>query len=203
MRNTIIAFLASVLAACCGGHTNTATGPHYVEHAPPPAYTLTDTIPVYVDKDFSDANKREIKAALDEWNHSLNGYDTFTITDDSFDIQESVLEQVETSDQGVLILAVTADQAESLGGGDGTLAWVNQAGGHQLFVIVDRVGDRLHNVLLHELGHTLGLEHTQVRGTLMNPYYSHGIGCIDELTMRQLTEIRSRYSLDHLNYCVP
>lgn len=178
--------------------------PVYVANPAPQAGSfMPDRIPVYVDERFTDPDRAEIHAALDEWNHVLNGYRVYFVDADDFAMQPSVLYRVLNTEQGLLILHTHPADVDGDPSFEGVLAWVPGLGAPIVHVIADRVGTRsMRAIVMHEIGHTLGLEHVLVKGTLMFPSYPFGLDCIDKVTVQALASTRaSRWDWHHMNYC--
>lgn len=167
----------------------------------PPVDVVEAVTPVWVDKDFTEAERVDIHTALDEWTYAMNGYSSFRTASDSFDMEPEVLEIVDFTGQGLIILrrSVTSPAVAELP--DGVLAWADDAPGHVINVIGDRTGTRdLHSIMLHEIGHILGLEHVMVKHSLMWPSYNNGAACVDRVTAMALGSVRG-WDWHHMNWC--
>lgn len=168
----------------------------------PASGVLRIVTPVYVDIRFDPLQRRDIHAALGEWTHTFNGYAAYVVMSDEFDMQPEILERLQATGQGMVILANKTgdDLVEALP--DGTLAWVPVLGAPVIHVVSDRIGNRnLKAIVMHELGHTLGIGHVNVRNTLMFPSYPFGSDCIDEITVRALSSVNTKFDFHHMNYC--
>jgi hypothetical protein len=204
----LLAFLfALVLSACSAGRAKLAAAPPSLLY---PQYThntaglvpMPLVTPVWIDKDFSPSQLAQLKDALTEWNFALNGYESFEVVSDKFAMEPEVIAQVEATGQGLVILDVLSSNHYVQEMGDGVLAWVPELGAHIMSVVGDRIGNRdLKAIILHELGHVLGLEHILVKSTLMFPNYNYGSPCIDKISVQQLASVRARFDWRHMNYC--
>lgn len=192
------AFLASLLFAC---HSP------YVNH-PKDAYARTLQYPVYIDKAFSDQDKKEIKAALSVWNDTLNGYQRFYVQDESWSpnmIEEQGTYVILNDREGFKFVKIEPNGSEQ-----GILGWVDDFGDETVHLIPERcrsygADDGLKIVAMHEIGHSLGIPHNGVEGSLLYPYYTHQLpndsSCIDYFTALSLSKNNERFKLEHLNYC--
>src|ERR1700676_658396 len=124
--------------------------------AHPAPVVQTKIIAIQVDKTFTADNKKWIADAVREWNLTLNGYMRFDIVSYNFDMQPEELKKDE-----LFIMKVKSDSdlipiAHSNTG----MAWINTLGGKWMWVIEDRIyQERMIGVVMHELGHHLGVEH--------------------------------------------
>lgn len=136
-----------------------------------------------------------------EWNIVTNNYSEFKIESIDFRMEESILERIKRERFGLAIL--------KLKHGNPLLdyymvhasAKVDQIGGNTIFVATDKVEGSLRKVVLHELGHTLGLVHQDKPYTLMFPYLQQLGECVDEDTVLQLSKVHHRWKFNNLNYC--
>jgi hypothetical protein len=169
-------------------------------------------IPVYIDKNFEEAELEAILRATSEWNYVLNGHIKLVIKSTDINIKEArvrgLIAQIRTTDEGYMILKLNHNDPlldDIIEEDDGTLAFVNNLGnrGHVMVVIADRIGGKdLRSIVLHEYGHLLGAMHVMAR-SLMFPYYNgrSSYRCVDKITMLQVANYQ-QLDPDHLNYCI-
>lgn len=194
MTRPFLALLALAVLLAVGCSTHTGPVPKYstYSHAPaPPSRSYApEIIPVYVDKAFRADAREDIHVALDEWNYAFNGYRMYLVVSDAFDFDLDVIAQVERTKQGLIVLSVP-DYWLDENVPSNVLAWVDELGDPVVHVASGRIGTRdLKKIVMHEIGHTLGLPHTVASGTLMSQYYQDQVSCIDEYTVRTLTGLR-------------
>lgn len=147
-------------------------------------------VKVRLSGDFSAKEQADIADAIVEWNHTLNGYLRFE-RDDSGD--RSGLTIVRVPDKGLPLNGPTAQRlAATMRGRDD---------GGAIVVYGDRIGTYdLRRIVLHEIGHLLGLEHDE-RSDLMFPRYFHSRqACIDRATVEMLAAQRS-WQIEKMNWC--
>ncbi len=212
MRRTLASFasfalVAALVVAACGTVRPTPPRPapsdaysNYVS-APPADLEglLPDIQPVYIDVRFTDAERASIVAAVREWNVALNGYRVYDVQVEPFDMDLGIIKRMMDTTQGLLVLRADVEGLDP--DLETALAWVPGLGAPLVHVVSERIGTRdLRTIVMHEIGHTLGLPHVPVKGTLMFPYYPFGVDCIDRITAQALATIR-RLDWHHLRFC--
>jgi len=204
MRLFFLALLISLFVACVPAKSPGVFA-GYTNHSSPPAKVVTAVLPVYIDKDFTFAEKEEIHMAFYEWNKALNGYARFNIVSNDFSgkYESPELDAMNVTGQGIIVYRMTSDNPVIQAADDSgrMLAFVPDLGSHEVFVVADRIGTRkLSLIMMHELGHDLGLTHDDIEYTLMFPYAERQPPCIDKITMLRIAT-RFDFDINHLNYC--
>lgn len=203
----IALIMAAVLVGCAGFKPLLGSPPklgeysyiHVVPYMGPPYRE----IPIWIDKEFVEADKVEIDKAVDAWNFAMNGYVKLKVVDTKFDMEvDKIVSQVNAG--GWLFMKIKSDnkmvpaRSEK---GFWAIGFCEQIGGHHMYLVRDRLGnDDIFGVTLHEIGHLMGAGHVGQR--LMYPHYSRArFQCIDYDTM---VKVSNFFDLDlyNLNYCM-
>jgi|EndMetStandDraft_5_1072996.scaffolds.fasta_scaffold31381_3 Matrixin len=167
----------------------------YTSH--PPATTVEEIVPLRLMGAFSPGDRAKILRAVNEWNVALNGFVRFTIVDEptapaakpraprSWSIMAAEGVGPRVAPGPTIALAVTQP--------------VPGAGG-LMIVHLDRIGTRdLGSVVMHELGHVLGIGHNE-KGLMASQYHPSDQQCIDKSTVAAVAAKR-RLAVDQLNWC--
>jgi len=193
-------FLFALVLGCSTAFSVPAQEPSYVQNQPPHG-VMKIVAPVWVDVGFDPVQRADIHKAFAEWNKTLNGYEEFQIVSDEFDMEPSIIHQIETTGQGVLVLKHKTTDVMVQMLDDGVLAWVPDYYVGEVHIVSDRIGNRdLVSIVEHEIGHFLGLEHLKMYGNLMYPHYPFGSPCIDKVTAQRVATIH-RWDYRHMSYC--
>ncbi len=173
-------------------------------HNPAPVGVMPGTIPVFIDKKFSATHKADIKSSVTHWNVALNGFETFAVKTDNFDMEPDVLLEIAVTGQGLVILRRSALDPVMENLPDGVLGWVMMEPGqesHVVNLVEDSIGTRdMVSISMHEIGHTLRIPHIPVKGSLMFPFYPYSVSCVDLVTAQTLATIRG-WDWHKLNHC--
>ncbi len=152
-----------------------------------------------IDPAFNDRQRADMVRAVGQWNYVLNGHMRFEVT---------------TASGNFLAVSKSADTtrawfvARQMAGNDfRRREFVNLAltiGGSSGVVVfyVDRVSVWMDpfKIMLHEFGHTLGLQHDSRSHLMSAQYWGDDQKCIDRVTVEQLSGIL-HLPRDELNWC--
>lgn len=195
----LVALLTISLSTCfaCSpprtppAHWNTS----YSHHAPAQVNTLT--IPVWIDPTFTPEMILVIKSGLDDWNTVLNGHERYELKGV---LDEKAAEYVLSQPYSLAFIAETHEETRA-----GILGWVNTDQLNIVHLVTDQLSVPLAGmkaVVMHEVGHTRGLDHLEVVGNLMYPYYTDQSPCVDRMTVAAVA-IHEGWNLANLNWCEP
>ncbi len=212
MKNLwLFAFLvlgSLVLFGCADTHLGIY---HYTRVAP--YAQMMPTYPVYVDKEFGEADQLAIAEALDQWNYVINGHAKFIIVSNTFDMEPDVLREV-IGGRAFAVLKITSsnpmvarvdeivEENDHTGGRSYSLGFTPTLGDHTIYLVRDRVRDNsmVKGLIMHEVGHALGVEHGG--DGLMSPGYDAlRYQCVDYYTAAAAAKAQG-WQADTLNYCV-
>ena len=193
---TVIVVISIFLISCISGLT--LGGYKYTNN---PKQATIKTIPIVVDKNFSDNDKMSIKLAISQWNYSLNGYILLNVDSWEFDMEPDIINYI-LSRRGYMVMKVGSNNPIVTGniGLENALAFCNDIGGNYMYFIRDRIRESdMKYIALHEFAHLLGSPH--VGNNLMYPNYSkYTYQCIDYATLKAVASYRN-LPLERLNYC--
>ncbi len=199
----LLAFAATAAIVACTATGAAGPGTRYTAN-PPPVGIVPEVVPVWIDKRFNAEHRASIHDAFEQWNTALNGYESFAIVSDSFDMEPSTLDQVVSTGQGLIVLRRSTHDPIMENLPDGVLGWVEtdlQTEAHVLNLVEDAIGNRdLVAISMHEIGHTLRLPHLPVKHTLMFPAYRYGSPCVDQFTVQTLATVRG-FEWKSMNFC--
>ncbi len=202
----LIAIIVAIVAFGCATTLNPVLprlGQYHYTHVPVHQGEPIRVIPIWVDKNFGEADKLEIDNAVNAWNFAMNGYVKLNVVDYNFDMEvDKIVTQVKQG--GWLFMKIKSDNKlipSQSTPGFWTIGFCEQIGGHHMYLVRDRLGnDDVFGVTLHEIGHLMGSGHVGQR--LMYPHYSRArFQCIDYDTMVKVSNFFD-LELDNLNYCV-
>lgn len=160
-------------------------------------------IPIWIDKDFGEADKVAIDDAVQAWNYAMNGYVRLKVVDTAFDMEvDKIVSQVKQN--GWLFMKIKSDNKmipDQKEKGFWTIGFVERIGGNHMYLVRDRLANEdVFGVTLHEIGHLMGSGHTGER--LMYPHYTRArFQCIDYVTIKTVAGYFN-LPLENLNYCM-
>jgi hypothetical protein len=166
-------------------------GLHYTSH--PGATVRSQIVSLIVTDTFSLYERAKILRAVNEWNVALNGFVRFEIMPDGNDATSGAHEHwVITSKQGGQSTGLPTTLAATY-----PVAVV----GGLMVIYVERIGRRdLGGVVMHELGHVLGLGHSTRGGLMAAHYHATSQQCVDRATVEAVAAKRG-LPLARLNWC--
>ena len=158
-----------------------------------PTHPDTKAVPVIIDAAFSIWERKEITDAISEWNLVFNG--NFYMVDrvgTTFDSKADAINfiRIDASSPAPIKYDLKDKYAITFPSG-------SHLPSAMIYIDVDATQGKLHNVALHELGHSWGADHED--NTLMQAVYS-GISCVDQATVIQVAR-EMRLDLSTMNYC--
>ena len=166
-------------------------GLHYTSHRG--ATVRSEIVSLIVTDTFSLYERAKILRAVNEWNVALNGFVRFEIMPDGNDATSGAHEHwVITSKQGGQSTGLPTTLAATY-----PVAVV----GGLMVIYVERIGRRdLGGVVMHELGHVLGLGHSTKGGLMAAHYHATSQQCVDRATVEAVAAKRG-LPLAQLNWC--
>lgn len=187
--NNIIKIIALLLAL-------TSCLPTYNQYSSSIPVSNIETKTIWIDSKFSDIEKLEIKSAILEWQQSLSGAYVFFIKED-FNMENEQLSNF-NYDWFILKKNIEDITARKIDENAITLAYANMIKGNIITVISKRSDNKkLKSIIMHEIGHLLGLSHTE--GGLMNSYYT-GLQCVDKIAAKEIAKILF-LRIENIKYC--
>jgi len=162
---------------------------HYTRHAA--ATTRAEIIALRINGPFVLGDRAKVFRAVNEWNLALNGFVRFEIVPEGSPPPAGKTWTIVASQDN----APAARSALAF-----TYALPN--GGGLMAVYLDRIGNRdLGGVVMHELGHVLGLGHDS-GGLMATHYHPTAQQCVDKAAVQGVAAKRG-LPLGGLNWCEP
>ncbi len=203
-RFYVILALFVCLAIGCLGHLGEFRYTHSSCYSPVPL----KVIQIHVDKHFGAADKLAIDDAIMQWNYALNGYIKLEVVSYDFDMETPTLQKCMVVGSNCwLIMKVDSSNPmvteidKTKKGKTYTLAWANELGGNRMYLIRDRLTNKMvTGVTLHEMGHLLGSEHDDAY--LMRPMYEwEKTRCVDYEAVMKVAKFQ-HLPAQCVSYCV-
>jgi hypothetical protein len=171
VRAAVVAGLCASLVAC------TRTLGRDPPNFSPPADVVPAVVPLVVDAQFDSVARSKIEEAIDHWNYALHGYRVLYFAG----VTPIPLAAKIPENAWTISFAEHAPPPPEVA--DGAIAWVAALGSGNIHLTPHgyRVG-----VIIHEIGHSLGLRH--LPGTVMAPA-GNGQNCIDGETLDSLADV--------------
>lgn len=182
----------------CSSHHHALSGYTYTVH---PGVESGEEMRVYVDVDFGDFDRMEIKKGIDAWNYGMNGVVKMRVVMWNFDMEEDVL-RAALRGEVVVMMKIRGDSQLIREGKDGkvVLAFCDKVGGHFIYVVRNRIeNEDMRGIVMHEFGHIMGSFHT-AHGLMQAGYEREEYLCIDRFTMTEVAKFRG-IELSRLNWC--
>lgn len=159
-----------------------------------------------IDYTFSKEQQSRIQQAVDMWQWTCNGQCIFQrIQNWKFDndISKDAIE-------GNTMLFLNVDSTEEFMAINKTiLAYVNEVGGKIVKINPQRIkqtssyGPSFRTVILHEIGHVIGMGHTTDPTSLMYPILTKNTKfCVDNKTAEHLKRSNASWNVDSMNVCI-
>jgi Matrixin len=206
--SAVLLVLSSLLGGCLGTeHLSTRTPerpaapeaiaslrearPHYTSHVV--ATVKPEIFFLFVSDAFSVYERAQILRAVNEWNVALNGFIRFEI------MAGKTLPKTQAQEYWF----INPRPGGQIGASSMVLAATHFAPGvgGLVDVYLERIGRRdLGGVVMHELGHVLGLGHSGKPGLMAAHYHPTSQRCVDRSAVEALAA-RRKLPLARLNWC--
>lgn len=197
-----LALLVSFVVGSCVSLNGPQLGRYTYTQKVSTDIVLVRTIPIWIDKDFGEADKLAIDNAISAWNYAMNGTIRLRVVDTQFDMEIPKIVQ-QANQGGWLFMKINHNNPmiPDTNKGYWTIGFTERIGGHYLYLVRDRIqNEDVFGVTLHEIGHLMGSPHVGER--LMYPHFGRArFQCVDYDT---IVAVASYQHLDvgSLNYCV-
>jgi hypothetical protein len=162
-----------------------------------------EIIGLRIDQDFDADQHQKILNAVVVWNFVLNGYIRFEVDPVAFGVPETKAHEATEKDSDWIIARDDAARSKRKTRGDELAETATlPTGGGMVMVSTHLLKNlSLENVMLHELGHVLGLNHNPRSRLMSTDYVLDQQGCVDKVTVETLATLK-HLPLNELNWCV-
>jgi predicted Zn-dependent protease len=199
----ILLILLSLLTLSCASNPVFRLGAYTYTHNTNYADHPVKYIPIWIDKNFGEADRVSIDNAVNQWNYSLNGYIILKVVDYDFDMEMSKVAE-QQKDGGWLVLKVDEHNSaihDNKTAGLLTLGTSNSDKGY-LYIIRDRLtNDDIEGISMHEMGHLLSdPSHSPTEGLMYYEYSRAMYQCVDYAAIERVSK-KYDIPIKNMNYC--
>ena len=162
-----------------------------------------EVITIRIDHQFEPSEQFKVLGAIEEWNHVLNGYIRFDVSSVSFGAVAPRPALAASTSSKNWVIAHAAGRGQDRGSTGEVVALTQRlpGGGGLMILFDDAIGRAdLGDIVLHELGHVLGLDHDPAARLMSANYLADRQGCVDEVTVKALAALKG-LPIDGLNWC--
>lgn len=195
-------FMVLLAVLCFSCATSYHIGIYTYTHKHIIAETPKRIIPIWVDKNFGNADRVYIDDAVNQWNYVLNSNIVLKIVDFEFDDEENKVD-VQQKQNGWLILKINSKSnlIPPHEKGYWNIAFVNSIGGNYMYLVRDRLSNAaITGVAMHEMGHLLGAKHDN-EGLMFRHYSLGEYQCADYDAVKEVADYQ-HIPIENLNYCI-
>jgi predicted Zn-dependent protease with MMP-like domain len=143
---------------------------------------------LYLDRRFTDAERQVIKAAAEEWTDTTNHlveFEVEVLPADRLDLVNGILvRKVSGYEPEIYLIDVVGPKGNEVLG-----LYTNFGIMPSIKLVSERLQDDDYAVVLHEMGHAVGLEHNSEPYTLMYPFIGFGADFITDHDLQQVCRV--------------